>query len=301
MASPSRESPRLRFGTFEVSPHTGKLLKAGIPIKLPPQPFKVLLLLLDRPGEVVDRDKIRRHLWGDSTFVDFERGINFAINQIRGALADDAENPLYIETLPKIGYRFLAQVSADGFNSSTTSASPSAQVYEWPSEQVANPSLSHLSDASPDKPRVRKGKYLRATIAGVAFAVVIFATARWLSYLRISEFPNLQVTRLTDSGRAGDAAISGDGTYVVYALRTSHGESLRLRHIKSQSDIEVLSSGPSFHGLTFSPDGSQIYVVRSDEKDPFFKYLYSIPVLGGQGSKAHLRCLFASQFLSGWT
>ena len=83
MASPSRESPRLRFGTFEVSPHTGKLLKAGIPIKLPPQPFKVLLLLLDRPGEVVDRDKIRQHLWGDSTFVDFERGINFAINQIR--------------------------------------------------------------------------------------------------------------------------------------------------------------------------------------------------------------------------
>lgn len=283
MAPPSRESPRLRFGTFEVSPRTGKLLKAGTPIKLPPQPFKVLLLLLDRPGEVVDRDKIRQHLWGDSTFVDFERGINFAINQIRGALSDDAEHPRYIETLPKIGYRFLAQVSADGFNNPTPSASPSAQIYEWPSEQVANASSLHLG--SPSTPTLYKRKYLIATIAGAVIAIAMFATAHWFSRLHISEVPNFQVTRLTDSGRAGDAAISSDGKYVVYALQTSHGESLRLRHVTSQSDIEVLSAGPGFHGLTFSPDGSQIYVIRSDEKDPFFKYLYSIPVLGGKARK----------------
>src|SRR6266852_437734 len=90
----------------------GELRKAGILIKLQPQPFRVLLLLAERAGTVVTREEIQQHLWRESKFVDVEHGINFSINQIRGALADDAEKPRYIETLPRRGYRFAEQVKA---------------------------------------------------------------------------------------------------------------------------------------------------------------------------------------------
>ncbi len=99
------------FGPFELDVVAGEVRKAGILIKLQPQPFRLLLLLAERAGTLVNREEIRQCLWSESTFVDFEHGINFSINQIRGALADDAEKPRYIETLPRRGYRFLASVS----------------------------------------------------------------------------------------------------------------------------------------------------------------------------------------------
>src|SRR5271163_4589478 len=110
MSSIAPTSPNFRFGPFEVDVLAGELRKAGILIKLQPQPFHVLLLLVNRAGMVVTREDIKRDLWSDSTFVDFEHGINFAINQIRAALADSADNPRYIQTLPRRGYRFIAQV-----------------------------------------------------------------------------------------------------------------------------------------------------------------------------------------------
>jgi DNA-binding winged helix-turn-helix (wHTH) protein/TolB-like protein/tetratricopeptide (TPR) repeat protein len=114
VASPVPDSPRVRFGPFEMDPSAGRLLKSGTHLKLQPQPFRVLLLLANRAGQVVTREEIQSHLWGDATFVDFERGINFSINQIRGALCDDAEKPRYVETLPRVGYRFIAPVEYAG-------------------------------------------------------------------------------------------------------------------------------------------------------------------------------------------
>src|SRR6266849_9381916 len=105
-------SSSICFGPFELDVAAGELRKAGTLIKLQPQPFRVLLLLAERAGTVVTREEIQQHLWSESTFVDFEHGINFSINQIRGALADNAERPRYIETLPRRGYRFIAAVHA---------------------------------------------------------------------------------------------------------------------------------------------------------------------------------------------
>jgi len=102
--------PDICFGPFELDAAAGELRKGGILVKLQPQPLRVLLLLAERAGTVVTREEIQRCLWSESTFVDFEHGINFSINQIRGALADDAEKPRYIETLPRRGYRFIATV-----------------------------------------------------------------------------------------------------------------------------------------------------------------------------------------------
>lgn len=101
----------LRFGVFELNLKTGELRKAGLRLSLSPQPFKLLVLLASRPGELVTREEIRQGLWGDETFVDFEQGLNFAISKIRSALSDNAGTPRYIETLPRRGYRFLGSVS----------------------------------------------------------------------------------------------------------------------------------------------------------------------------------------------
>ncbi len=99
------------FGVFEADEARGELRKRGIRIKLHSQPFQVLLLLLERPSEVVTRDELRRRLWGEDTFVDFDHGLNSAVNKLREALDDSASQPRYIETVPGRGYRFIAPVT----------------------------------------------------------------------------------------------------------------------------------------------------------------------------------------------
>ncbi len=100
-----------RFGVFEADEAAGELRKHGVRIKLHSQPFKALLLLLEKPAEVVTREEIRQQLWDADTFVDFDHGLNTAVNKIREALGDSASTPRYVETVPGKGYRFLAPVT----------------------------------------------------------------------------------------------------------------------------------------------------------------------------------------------
>src|SRR5260370_31747395 len=111
MANPSQSSPRLVFGPFELDPASGELDKQGTPIKLAKQPAQILEAMLHRPAEVITREELHQLLWRDQTFVDFEHGLNAAINKLRQALGDSADQPRYIETLPGRGYRFIGAVS----------------------------------------------------------------------------------------------------------------------------------------------------------------------------------------------
>ena len=99
---------RCRFGLFEFDRVTGELRREGDIVKLQPQPAKVLGLLLERPGELVTRDHLKSHIWGEDTFVDFERGLNFCVLQVRTALGDASDNPRFVQTVPRKGYRFIA-------------------------------------------------------------------------------------------------------------------------------------------------------------------------------------------------
>ncbi len=101
---------RYRFGVFEADSSTGELRKKGVRIKLHAQPFQLLFLFLDRPGETLTREDICRELWPDGTFVDYEHGVNSAVNRLREALGDKASNPRFVETLARRGYRFVAPV-----------------------------------------------------------------------------------------------------------------------------------------------------------------------------------------------
>src|SRR5262245_12066307 len=99
-----------RFGSFELDLEAERLLKNGRTIRIQPQPFRLLCLLTTRPGLLVTREEIQAALWAGDTFVDFDQGVNFAIKQVREALGDSAEDSLYVQTVPKRGYRFLAPV-----------------------------------------------------------------------------------------------------------------------------------------------------------------------------------------------
>jgi len=147
--------PVLRFGVFELDTGTAELRKAGTLLRLPPQPLKILALLATRPGQLVTREEIQKQIWGSDTFVDFEQGLNFAISRIRTALGDDAENPHYIETLPRRGYRFVAPVERVNAASNNASLGPaianflqSGPVTQSDPEQAAPTATVESQEAS---------------------------------------------------------------------------------------------------------------------------------------------------------
>ena len=110
----TRPATRYCFGVFEADSRTGELRRQGVRVKLHAQPFQVLLMMLERPGELLTREDICRELWPDGTFVDYEHGVNSAVNRIREALGDKASQPRFIETLARRGYRFVAPVERIG-------------------------------------------------------------------------------------------------------------------------------------------------------------------------------------------
>lgn len=149
-------SRRYRFGTFEADVATGELRRDGLRIKINAQPFQVLCLLLERPGSLLTREEISRELWPDGTFVDYEHGVNSAVNRIREALRDSASNPRFVETLARRGYRFIAPVELIS-PSDPQAPQPEARSFEQtrdiePTEasgQSPEPTLRIL--ASPDE------------------------------------------------------------------------------------------------------------------------------------------------------
>src|ERR1700686_4997308 len=111
MERPAVNPNTVQFGLFEVDLQTRELRKSGMKIKLNDQPFQVLALLLERPGEVVTREELQSRLWPADTFVDFDHSLNAAVRRLRDALGDSAENPRFVETVARRGYRFLAPVN----------------------------------------------------------------------------------------------------------------------------------------------------------------------------------------------
>jgi cholera toxin transcriptional activator len=148
--SPSPAAARYRFGTFEADAGTGELRRQGLRIRIADQPFQLLLLLLERPGQLVTRDEICRALWPEGTFVDYEHGVNSAVNRIREALRDPAGNPRFIETRARRGYRFIAPV--ERIDESGLSGEPAQRLPAEPAH--ASPGFSgHILTSEQDLPR----------------------------------------------------------------------------------------------------------------------------------------------------
>src|ERR1700683_5050692 len=128
-----RPNSVVRFGTYEVSLQSGEVRKSGLKIRVQQQPLKLLEILLEHPGEVVTREELRSRVWPDESFGDFDQALNIAIGKLRSALGDSAENPRFIETLPKRGYRFIADVSVvDADTPATKRQEPGAAPLDGP-------------------------------------------------------------------------------------------------------------------------------------------------------------------------
>ena len=176
MASRAHPPSVIRFGQFELDAASGELRKAGIPLKIHPQPFQVLQLLTGRPRQIVTRDEIRATLWGNNIFVDFERGINSCVNQIRATLGDDPEKPRYVETLPRRGYRFIAAVT-NGASQQTVDMSPlsvSAKCDNGSHQTVHTSEVPFLPPPSTRNP-AEHWKAMAAIAALVGFGVLVTA------------------------------------------------------------------------------------------------------------------------------
>ena len=123
-----------RFGTFNFNPDTQELFREGMAVHLQTQPAQVLAELLKQPGEIVTRETLRQAVWGSGTFVDFDRGLNFCVAQIRSALGDSAESPRFIRTVPKRGYQFIAPVET--MNHETTAVVADSPTVRKPTNWI---------------------------------------------------------------------------------------------------------------------------------------------------------------------
>lgn len=172
---------RFRFGVFQLDALSGELYKHGTRIKLQDQPFQVLAMLLDRPGEVVTREELRKGIWNHDTYVDFDHSLNISVNKLRDALGDSAATPRFIETLPRRGYRFIAPVSAEDPAPQPVSAVSAAVVVTSQPAQELGPSASGLPEAvdshdagllSGASRRYRSGLLFVAAAAAIMVAVL---------------------------------------------------------------------------------------------------------------------------------
>jgi DNA-binding winged helix-turn-helix (wHTH) protein len=131
METTARPLKALRFGPFELYRDQEKLFRNGVAVKLQDQPLKLLVLLLERRGEIVSREEMRVWLWPADSFGDFDNGLNVAVKKLRTALEDDSDQPRYVETIPRRGYRFIAEVAeVDPSVAEQAASTPSAFVVE---------------------------------------------------------------------------------------------------------------------------------------------------------------------------
>ena len=156
----------LRFGSFQIDLAAAELVKNGRTVRLQPKPFKLLCLLAGQPGRVVTREEIRLTLWESDTFVDYEQGVNFAIKQVRDALGEDADKPVFIQTLPKRGYKFIAPVGVENWGSAVRSSEPTLELQKlvW----------THIADLRLAEHRHHKTRrLLLITLAIAAFVAFV--------------------------------------------------------------------------------------------------------------------------------
>jgi DNA-binding winged helix-turn-helix (wHTH) protein/Tol biopolymer transport system component len=258
----------LRFGVFEVNTAARELRKHGIRVRLAGQPFAILLMLLERPGDVIEREELRRRLWPEDTFVDFEHGLNSAVKKLRVALGDSARNARYVETLPRVGYRFIAPVQRE--DDSSLHAVPSSSQVAAAVESVASPALRPPPRASPWWRRA----YVIAIGAPLAAVILFFAIPR-------RQISVVGISRLTTTSRVDPwGRLHTDAARIFFLERRGH-----------RWDLMQMSAagGPAEHFnepfentkvFDVSPDRSQMilgpFAVRGE-----FVPLWLMPLVGG--------------------
>ena len=267
-----------RFGQFTLNLRRHELLNEGTRVKLQAQPLEVLSLLVEKQGELVTREELRERLWGPDTYVDFDQGLNKAIKKIRAALEDSADEPKYIQTLARRGYRFIATISWDGHSPLTTQTDAAETTQRRATEPGA---LSQKLSAAPsrNKPTLR-------VIASTASAVAAVLLATWFLAHRQSDKSRdpaqAVLTRLTfDSGLQFGATFSPDSRFVAYSSDRGGKLDIWVQEVGGFNPHKITSLPGHNWQPDWSPNGRQI-AFRSEGKNGG---LFLVPAFGGPERK----------------
>jgi DNA-binding winged helix-turn-helix (wHTH) protein/dipeptidyl aminopeptidase/acylaminoacyl peptidase len=259
----------VRFGAFEFNPHSGELRKHGLKIKIQDQPLQILVLLLEQPGQVVTREQVHHQLWPDGTFVDFEHGLNAAVQRLRQALGDTAANPRFVETLSRRGYRFVAPVQVEGVVETGTGESPGPHSrLQWVVGGAA------------------------VLLAAAGFFVWLFRPARNAAPRAVpfTTYPGRQIT----------PALSPDGKQVAFAWDGEKSENfdIYVKLVNAGAALRLTSNPANEYSPAWSPDGRYLAFCRDSPVKPatdssslaqqifgiFVNHvdIWTIPALGGE-------------------
>jgi Tol biopolymer transport system component/DNA-binding winged helix-turn-helix (wHTH) protein len=236
---PGTQSARIvRFGAFEFNPHSSELRKRGLKIKIQDQPLQILVLLLEQPGQVVTREQVHHKLWPDGTFVDFEHGLNAAVQRLRQALGDTAANPRFVETLSRRGYRFVAPVQLEGAVEASTGVI-----------RKRHSSLPWVLGSA------------AVLLAAAGFGVWLFRSARNAPRaVPFTTYPGRQIT----------PALSPDGKQVAFAWDGEKGENfdIYVKLVNAGAPLRLTSNPANEYSPVWSPDSRYIAFCRESPAKP---------------------------------
>ena len=247
-----------RFGVFELEASTGELRRNGVKLKLQDQPYQVLLKLLEHAGQTVTREELRSTLWPADTFVDFETGLNTTIKRLRETLGDSAENPAFIETVPKRGYRFIAPVTPpnSGPDSVVDKTAPGRRV------------------------RLRTvGAFLILALLSAGFSLRHWSTATSLP-ARVLDF-----AQLTSDGQAKQGRLVSDGSRIYFSEILPVGQILAQVSVKGGETTTIPTAVSNPRPADISPDGTELLILSGhnwkEEAEVNGSPLWILPVAGG--------------------
>jgi len=248
-----------RFGVFELEAHTGELRRNGIKLKLQDQPCQVLLKLLEHAGQTVTREQLRSALWPADTFVDFETGLNTTIKRLRETLGDSAENPAFIETVPKRGYRFIAPVTAPNSGSESVA-------------EKVGPERVLLSII------LKLGAVIVLAVLSVGFALRHWSTTSSLP-ARVLDF-----TQLTSDGQSKQGRLLSDGSRIYFSEMLPVGRIVAQVSAKGGETTTIPTTVSNPRPADISPDGTELLILSGDtskKEETYAGALWILPVAGG--------------------
>jgi Tol biopolymer transport system component/DNA-binding winged helix-turn-helix (wHTH) protein len=273
MVETARQLRLLRFGDFEADLRSGELRKGGVRLKFGGQPFQVLSILLEQPGEVVTREELQKRLWPE-TFVDVDHNLNTAINKVREVLGDSAESPRFVETVPRRGYRFIGALE--------TQVPPAAGT-----------GIEPVITVEPARGSGSRRKWLKVAAGALSISAVALATViayRWHPEQRPREQAALTAVPFTAlPEEAISPAFSPDGSRIAFAwngdlARGVKGFDLYVKALGSETLLRLTQHPSESISPVWSPDGRQIAFQRLSGGD---SGIYVVPALGGPERKLH--------------
>ena len=272
MPSPAANFQRIAFDRFEADLRSGELHKDGRRIRLQAKPFQLLVLLLEHPGEVVTREEVCRKLWNTDTFVDFDHSLGTAINKIREALGDAADNPRYIETLPRRGYRFLGRIRPELPAVMAVQDAPKSMVLRpIPAAKARTGRKWHLG-------------LVAVAVVGAATVALVWPSRKpgdpqTMTIVPFTSYPGLETA----------PSFSPDGSRIAFAWDNGTSNltgrpryDLYVKAIGSETLLQLTNHPSDWISSTWSPDGTQIAFHRLAADD---NGIYLVPALGGPERK----------------